>query len=38
MTKTGIRLIRGAAILGTLFVAGFMADTPPATWVAKGSW
>jgi hypothetical protein len=37
MSKTGIRLIRWAAILGAVFVAGFMADTTPATWQSKGS-
>ena len=36
MSKTSIRLIRATAILGALFVAGFLADTPPQTWIAKG--
>jgi hypothetical protein len=36
MSNTSIRLIRAAAILGAFFAAGFLADTPPQTWIAKG--
>lgn len=31
------RTIRGAAIIGALFIGGFMADTTPSSWVSKGS-
>jgi hypothetical protein len=34
--KTFNRVIRAAAILGALFVAGFVDDAPPQTWLAKG--
>jgi hypothetical protein len=32
-----MRLIRYAAIVGAVFVAGFTADTAPSTWRAKGT-
>jgi hypothetical protein len=31
------RMIRYAAILGAVFVAGFTADTAPSTWQSKGT-
>ncbi len=34
--KTFNRVIRAAAILGALLVAGFVDDTAPQTWLAKG--
>ena len=34
--KTFNRLIRAGAILGALFVAGFIDDSAPQTWAAKG--
>ncbi|SDR64280.1 hypothetical protein SAMN05519103_09617 [Rhizobiales bacterium GAS113] len=37
MTIMSSRLIRGAAVLGALFVGGFMADVSPSTWQSKGT-
>jgi hypothetical protein len=37
MKFTGSRLIRGAAILGALFVGGFMADVTPSSWQSQGT-
>jgi hypothetical protein len=34
--KTLNRVIRAAAILGALFVGGFVEDTTPATWLSTG--
>jgi hypothetical protein len=37
MTITSSRLLRGAAIVGALFVGGFMADVTPSTWQSRGT-
>ena len=37
MTRTGSQVFRGAAIVGALFVAGFMADVNPSTWQSRGT-
>ena len=34
--KTFNRVIRAAAVIAALFVAGFIDDTAPQTWLAKG--
>ncbi len=34
--KTFNRVIRASAILAAFFVAGFIDDTAPQTWLAKG--
>jgi hypothetical protein len=37
MTRTGSQVFRGAAIVGALFVGGFMADVNPSTWQSRGT-
>lgn len=37
MTITSSRVLRGAAIVGALFVGGFMADVTPSTWQSRGT-
>ncbi|WP_201842167.1 hypothetical protein [Microvirga zambiensis] len=37
MTRMVSRLIRGAAILGALFVGMFVTDTMPTNWIASGT-
>jgi hypothetical protein len=37
MTITSSRVLRGAAIVGALFVGGFMADLTPSTWQSRGT-
>jgi hypothetical protein len=37
MKRTGNRLLRWAAVLGAIFMGGFMADTAPTDWRTKGS-
>jgi hypothetical protein len=37
MTITSSRLLRGAAIVGALFVGGFMANVTPSTWQSRGT-
>jgi hypothetical protein len=37
MTITSSRLLRGAAIVGALFVGGFIADVTPSTWQSRGT-
>jgi hypothetical protein len=37
MTKAGSRLLRGAAIVGALFVGEFMGDVTPSTWQSRGT-
>jgi hypothetical protein len=32
-----IRIFRGAVIIGTVFIGGFTADTPPSNWVSNGT-
>jgi hypothetical protein len=37
MTITSSRVLRGAAIVGALFVGGFMADVTPSAWQSRGT-
>jgi hypothetical protein len=37
MKKAGNRLLRRAAILGAIFMGGFMADNAATTWQTEGS-
>ena len=37
MTRTGSQVLRGTAIVGALFVGGFMADVTPSTWQSRGT-
>ncbi len=37
MTIRSSRVLRGAAIVGALFVGGFMADVTPSTWQSRGT-
>jgi hypothetical protein len=37
MTRLGPKLLRGAAVLGALFVGGFVTDVSPTLWQSRGS-